>query len=415
MNRFALTAAGALVAFSVAAPAWAQIDDQAKALLTDSSAAIKNLPGLTFKSKRSLDGAAQLAMKGESSVRFVRNQGNAPASSFWVQGEMLLPMSKDPSKVDTLYNGTIVSYLDHTQKLVIEKKQSDSAQNRNAKTHRDQFIPQSFFDRNPFERELLAPKMSIAGTIEVGGEKCQVIKLEFPATQRESLIAISMLDKLPRRMEQVAKIKEGSASFVVELTELKIVSDLDASKWQVSEPDGYKRRTEADNPAPAIAPAPQPMTPNQPPAPLPAVNRGGLEPGAAAPAFELEQASGGKFSLSEQKGQVVVVGFWGAMFGASKNTLTVLEETHKDLAGKPVKVVGIACRTDKAAAEKFFADSKATFPSLLGGDDIAKQFKVRGYPSVAVITGEGRVSAFFQSSPTKEELAKAIEVALGGK
>lgn len=415
MNRFALSAASALVAFSVAAPAWAQVDDQAKALLADASAAIKNLPGLTFKSKRSLDGAAQLAMKGDASVRFVRNQGNAPASSFWVQGEMLLPMSKDPSRIDTLYNGTFVSYLDNTQKLVIETKQSDSAQNKNAKTHRDQFIPQSFFDRNPFEREMLAPKISNAGTIDVGGEKCQVIKLEFPANQRESLIAISLLDKLPRRMEQVAKIKEGAASFVVEITDLKVVSDLEPAKWQTTEPEGYKRRAAADNPAPVITPAPQPTTPNQPLAPVPAVTRGGLEPGAAAPAFELDQASGGKFSLSEQKGQVVVVGFWGAMFGASKNTLTVLEEVQKDLAGKSVKVVGVACRTDKAAAEKFFADSKATFPSLLGGDDIAKQFKVRGYPSVAVITGEGRVSAFFQSSPAKEELAKAIEAALGGK
>lgn len=417
MHRHVPAAAGVLASFALVAPLWAQQDENAKKLLTESRDAIKTLPGLTFKSKRSLEGAPQLAMKGDAQVKFVRNQGNAVASSFWAQGEMIMPMSDKPTKIDTMYNGTIVSYLDHTAKLVVEKKQADSAQHRNVKTHRDQFVPQSFFDRNPFERELLSPNISMGDIIEVGGEKCQVVVISMPASERESRIAISLLDKLPRRSEQVAKVSGGNASFVLEVTDLKIVSDLDPSKWQVAAPEGYQRRAIEDA-QPATVPAPQPAPqPSPAPAapPVPAVQRGGLEPGATAPTFALDQIGGGRFDLAQHKGKVVVVGFWGATFGASKNALAVLDEVHKAKGDKPIEVVGIAARTEAETATKFFAETKASFPGLLAGDDVAKQFRVRGYPSVAVITGEGRVSAFFQSAPSKEDLDKAIDAAIQGK
>ncbi|HYE02740.1 MAG TPA: TlpA disulfide reductase family protein, partial [Phycisphaerales bacterium] len=136
-----------------------------------------------------------------------------------------------------------------------------------------------------------------------------------------------------------------------------------------------------------------------------------------APNFELVALDGKPVSLESLRGSVVVVEFIAVPMGSSRKAsqeVNKLAETFKD---KPVKVLGVAARAkDDEAARKYFADLGLSYTGLLKGDDVAKQFQVKGFPSFYVIDREGKVVRFIQGTgdPTwTTRLQDAITAALG--
>ncbi|MGD9688170.1 MAG: TlpA family protein disulfide reductase [Phycisphaerales bacterium] len=398
----------------------ASADPKAKELLTRSSEAMKKVGGLTFSSKRGLTGDVPLKLSAAGTVQFLRNQGTPSASTFYAKGTMSQILGDGIIPIEGYFNGTTAVWIDEKKLEVVEKAVAASDAAPRLKTNiKQQFIPAQYFDSEPFMSELNAPTIAFAEPEVVAGVECDVVRL-VGSNNRETRLSIARSDLLLRKVAQISPAPggKGMVTLTVELSDLKPATVAPGS-FKIDLPAGYTKRVEeAPRPVPPVNVDPNKAMQPTPPQVQP---KGGLEAGAAAPGWVLKPADGtSNVTLADQKGKVVVLGFWGSVFGDSRQMLSTLEEASKAYAGGGVSVFGVACREQPGAvgadaAKRAFADAKCSFPLLLEGDASATDYKLRGFPSVAVIDGTGKIAAFFESSPGLEALKAAIDQAKSAK
>jgi peroxiredoxin len=112
--------------------------------------------------------------------------------------------------------------------------------------------------------------------------------------------------------------------------------------------------------------------------------------GALAPEFEASGVVGGKFSMRESRGQVVVLNFWATWCEPCRAEMPLLETRFREESSSGVLVVGI--NSDETLAEvRSFGDAlKLTYPLLLDpGGEVQALYRVRGYPTTFFIDETG--------------------------
>jgi thiol-disulfide isomerase/thioredoxin len=108
---------------------------------------------------------------------------------------------------------------------------------------------------------------------------------------------------------------------------------------------------------------------------------------------------GGRFSLADQRGQVVLVDFWASWCGYCVAELPRLRKLHEKYHGDGLRVVGVSLDVTRPALEKFLKDNPLPWPHIYYDEDgkrfrdnpVARQFNVKAIPSVMVIDREGKV------------------------
>jgi peroxiredoxin len=450
-------------------PADVRVEQKAKDLLQGCADALRKLDSISFQSMQKLEGHKQLEMGGEGRVRFIRNGAAPSASAVSVVGEVQLPMSPRVA-YNAMFDGKMAQWLDTSAKVLNEQDGPVSDSFRQLKNCKDRLVPAQFFDLEPFGRELKADGLLYEGTKDIRGTTCEVVRAVMPASQRETIIFIGANDKLPRRIEMVSGHRDGKASYINELWDLSL-SPVKPEDLHIKLPEGFEKRRldpapppkpfnpfpnnnpNANQPAAAgtgtLKPAdskeipaevldaakkrfgekavtgrdqqieqtrpagPQTTPPPAAAQPNPAnTQRFGLAPGADAPAWSLKPAGGGDaVALAGLKGKVVVLGFWGNIFGQSKTMLAELQKLHDGTQRDKLAVLGVACRTSEDNAKAYWTANTLSIPNLIEGDPVARDYKIRGYPSVTVIGPDGKVAAFFESTPTADALQAAIKKA----
>lgn len=70
-------------------------------------------------------------------------------------------------------------------------------------------------------------------------------------------------------------------------------------------------------------------------------------------------------------------------------------EMVKQMQGKPFVLLGINSDEDRSVLAKKFEKEQITWPNIIGGNprknEIARQWNVRGYPTIYVLDHEGRI------------------------
>jgi peroxiredoxin len=113
---------------------------------------------------------------------------------------------------------------------------------------------------------------------------------------------------------------------------------------------------------------------------------------AAAPDFTLPARDGGKLSLSELKGQVVMINFWATWCGPCRQEMPLLEQIQAKYEALGFTLVGINVEPDSAAAQAWLANVPVTFPILFDRQNkVAESFGVEGMPSSVFIDRTGNV------------------------
>jgi cytochrome c biogenesis protein CcmG/thiol:disulfide interchange protein DsbE len=123
-----------------------------------------------------------------------------------------------------------------------------------------------------------------------------------------------------------------------------------------------------------------------------ALARGELE---QAPALELPKLSGGgRGSLADYRGDVVVVNFWASWCEPCREESPMLERWHKRMAGKGGTVLGVDVLDVTADAQDFIDEYGLSYPMLKDKDgDALEGFGVVAYPETFVIDRDGRITA----------------------
>ena len=117
-----------------------------------------------------------------------------------------------------------------------------------------------------------------------------------------------------------------------------------------------------------------------------------VNPGAPAPAFTLAARDGGKLSLADLKGQVVMINFWATWCGPCRQEMPLLAQMHDKYEPLGFTMLGVNVEPDSAAAVAWLKGVPVTFPILFDTDSaVAGSFGVEGMPSSVLVDRNGQV------------------------
>lgn len=132
-----------------------------------------------------------------------------------------------------------------------------------------------------------------------------------------------------------------------------------------------------------------------------------------APDFTLDVLGGGRVTLSELRGKVVLVNFWFPGCGPCREELPQLQKLYESLKERGLDVLAIDMTSEDPQAAAFWKSAGITFRSLTGDtDDVTDAYETRSAPTTFVVDRQGRVvfvSRSYKADDTVEMLRSIVE------
>jgi len=234
-------------------------------------------------------------------------------------------------------------------------------------------------------------QISIASNLSVPSIEDRDYESNYYPVYDSTVVAISKSDKLIRRFYRYVLLEDGSSQIEEQfISNLTVGLPIDDIMFDVSLPDGYfLKQYDADAEQTDLIPN-----------------------GTAAPKWVLADDIGKEYRLSEFAGKIVIMDFWGTWCKWCIKAMPEIQQLHELYAGKGVKIFGISCQEPSSADPRKFMDNKGfTYQLLVQGDEVAKHYKVKGFPTLYIIDKEGKVisSMVGYSDNMYEKLKKIIE------
>jgi thiol-disulfide isomerase/thioredoxin len=132
-----------------------------------------------------------------------------------------------------------------------------------------------------------------------------------------------------------------------------------------------------------------------------------------APDFTLENASGQPVTLSQLRGNVVLVNFWATWCAPCRVEIPMLVALEQKYRDRNLKLLGIALDEGGWSVVRPYAAAKRiTYPILLGNEGISDLFGLKAEPTTFVIDRHGRIAATHIGLCQKSEYEGDIKAVL---
>jgi thiol-disulfide isomerase/thioredoxin len=119
--------------------------------------------------------------------------------------------------------------------------------------------------------------------------------------------------------------------------------------------------------------------------------------GKPAPEIEGVDMDGKPLKLSDYKGKVVVLVFWGTWCGPCMAQVPEERKLVERLKGQPFILLGVDCDPNKGTARSIMTRERISWPNWFDGapgeGPIARRYHIRGFPGVFVIDAKGVIRA----------------------
>ncbi len=130
-----------------------------------------------------------------------------------------------------------------------------------------------------------------------------------------------------------------------------------------------------------------------------------------APDFQLELFDGSDFQLSDYKGKVVLINFWGSWCGPCRQEAPELQALYEDYKDEGFVIIGVNwLESSRQKALDFIDEFGITY---MNGEDfgeiVAKKYHIQGAPENFLIDKNGNVSQFVYGIVQYDTLSSEIE------
>ncbi len=163
--------------------------------------------------------------------------------------------------------------------------------------------------------------------------------------------------------------------------------------------------TETPRPTPTRVLAP---TATALPRPTPMTIRTVTQPEPAAD-FEIGLLSGGRLSLSELRGSVVVLNFWASWCPPCRDEMPFFENVYREYRDRGVVFVGVAVSDVEERARDFAERIGVSYPIGLDPGHIAETYRITAMPTTYFIDEEGVISKKLQGPANEGALRFFID------
>ena len=111
----------------------------------------------------------------------------------------------------------------------------------------------------------------------------------------------------------------------------------------------------------------------------------------AAPALDLTDLQGQRWSAERLKGRAVVLNFWATWCPPCKEELPSLQTLHEIGGGDPL-VIGINVRETASRVRRYVESTGLGFPVVLDPQaELAKRYGVTAFPTTLLIAPDGQI------------------------
>jgi thiol-disulfide isomerase/thioredoxin len=138
--------------------------------------------------------------------------------------------------------------------------------------------------------------------------------------------------------------------------------------------------------------------------------RGNGADSPVAPDFTLLDLEGRPVSLADFRGKTVVIDFWATWCPPCIFQVPELNEFWRDhRESGEVVVLGVAVDVDGAeAVAPWVAEQNVEYAILIGDENLAREFGAMGFPTVAIVTPDGRLDSLHVGLIEKAELEEIV-------
>ena len=121
----------------------------------------------------------------------------------------------------------------------------------------------------------------------------------------------------------------------------------------------------------------------------------GLEEGQLAPDFETVTDNGETVRLSNFRGQVVLLNFWGTWCGPCRREMPLLQELFENKQGENFTILAVSARDTVQQVQDFRAEFGLTFTLAMDEDEAISQgiYAIPGQPATFIIDENGVITA----------------------
>ncbi len=125
--------------------------------------------------------------------------------------------------------------------------------------------------------------------------------------------------------------------------------------------------------------------------------------------FTLKLFQGGTFTLSENRGQPVVMNIWASWCDTCRDEAQVLEQGWRSFRDQGVVFVGVNVMDDRGDAEAFLEEFDITYPNGPDESDIYFDYGATGMPETFFINRDGVMVQKFVGPLNAEQLSAFVE------
>ncbi len=140
--------------------------------------------------------------------------------------------------------------------------------------------------------------------------------------------------------------------------------------------------------------------------------KGSIAIGKVAPETAGEDADGKPLKLSDYRGKVVLLKFWGNWCGPCKAMIPYERNVTQRLDKRPFTVLGVNTDRDRQELKKAIKQHQMTWPSFFDGNTrgpICQDWEIRGFPTIYLIDAKGVIRHKFLGSPGEKTLDGLID------